>query len=117
MALKAFEGDASLVEGLGGRDAARPRADDADALGAWLRTHGPNYLRRYLRFAETGSGGRRSALDEHPPMALDVLGAIAGAVLVCLRLGEDARARLTRLTAVSPHIRDVDEDAIDDVWH
>jgi len=51
VSLKALEADTPLVERLGGRDATRARTDDANALRAWLSSHGPNYLRRDLEFA------------------------------------------------------------------
>jgi hypothetical protein len=53
---------------------------------------------------------------EHPAVPLDVLDAVAAAIVRVLRLRQDGRSRGARTLAMSCHVVDLDEDAIDDVW-
>src|SRR2546425_995210 len=57
------------------------------------------------------------ALHEHPPMALDVLGAIALAVFIGLDVAEDGGAPLLCPPEVLVHVIDVDKHAVHDIGH
>src|SRR5438270_13747236 len=63
------------------------------------------------------SGIRSRALNEHPAVAFEVLGAVPAAVFVFLERRQDCRATRTGTLEVRLRVVDVDQDPVDDVWN